>query len=107
MGKVKQAIQEVEEEVVSLVSDIPRSLEYVQKQLPKLLKDNPYANNKELVKKAFNKAVWERDNEEPYPTEDEIYKRYVYPLSSEEIFKDTVNKIKNGESFKGETNETK
>ena len=92
MGKVKQAIQEVEEEVVSLVSDIPRSLVYVQKRLPELLKDNPYANDKELVKKAFNKAVWERDNEEPYPTEDEIYKRYVYPLSSEEIFKDAVNK---------------
>ena len=107
MGKVKQAIHEVEEEVVSLVSDIPRSLVYVQKRLPKLLKDNPYANDKELVKKAFNKAVWERDNDEPYPTEDEIYKRYVYPLSSEEIFKETVNKIKNGESFKGETNETK
>ena len=31
MGKVKQAIQEVEEEVVSLVGDIPRSLVYVQK----------------------------------------------------------------------------
>ena len=107
MGKVKQAIHEVEEEVVSLVMDIPRRLDVIQKLLPKRLKDNPYANDKELVKKAFNKAVWERDNEEPYPTEDEIYKRYVYPLSSEEIFKDTVNKIKNGESFKGETNETK
>ena len=38
MGKVKQAIQEVEEEVVSLVGDIPRSLVYVQKRLPELLK---------------------------------------------------------------------
>ena len=38
MGKVKQAIHEVEEEVVSLVSDIPRSLVYVQKRLPELLK---------------------------------------------------------------------
>ena len=66
MGKVKQAIQEVEEEVVSLVSDIPRSLVYVQKRLPELLKDNPYANDKELVKNCFNKAVWERDNEEEY-----------------------------------------
>ena len=66
MGKVKQAIQEVEEEVVSLVGDIHRSLQAVQKMLPELLKDNPYANDKELVKKYFNKAVWERDNEEEY-----------------------------------------
>ena len=66
MGKVKQAIQEVEEEVISLVGDIPRSLQAVQKMLPELLKDNPYANDKELVKKYFNKAVWERDNEEEY-----------------------------------------
>ena len=66
MGKVKQAIQEVEEEVVSLVGDIPRSLQAEQKMLPELLKDNPYANDKELVKKYFNKAVWERDNEEEY-----------------------------------------
>jgi hypothetical protein len=29
-------------------------------------KDNPYFFNKEVVKKAFNKAVWERDNEEEY-----------------------------------------
>ena len=66
MGKVKQAIQEVEEEVISLVGDIPRSLQVVQKMLPELLKDNPYANDKELVKNCFNKAVWERDNEEEY-----------------------------------------
>ena len=66
MGKVKQAIQEVEEQVISLVMDIPRRLEVVQKLLPERLKDNPYANDKELVKKYFNKAVWERDNEEEY-----------------------------------------
>ena len=66
MGKVKQAIQEVEEEVISLVGDIPRSLQAEQKMLPELLKDNPYANDKELVKNCFNKAVWERDNEEEY-----------------------------------------
>ena len=108
MGKVKQAIQEVEEEVVSLVSkgknlvEIKFTLSHGFKRF-----DNPYMLNEKLVEQSFNKAVWERDNEEPYPTEDEIYKRYVYPLSSEEIFKDTVNKIKNGESFKGETNETK
>ena len=64
MGKVKQAIQEVEEQVISLVMDIPRRLEVVQKLLPERLKNNPYANDKDLVKKYFNKAVWERDNEE-------------------------------------------
>ena len=85
MGKVKQAIQEVKEEVVSLVMDIPRRLEVVQKLLPERLKNNPYANDKELVKNCFNKAVWERDNEEEYPTEDEIYKRYVYPLDKGEV----------------------
>ena len=66
MGKVKQAIQEVEEEVISLVGDIPRSLQAVQKMLPELLKDNPYANDKELVKTCYNKAVGERDNGEEY-----------------------------------------
>ena len=66
MGKVKQAIQEVEEQVISLVMDIPRRLEVVQKLLPERLKNNPYANDKDLVKKYFNKAVWERDNEEEY-----------------------------------------
>tara|TARA_R100000789_G_scaffold26991_1_gene30135 strand:- start:216 stop:428 length:213 start_codon:yes stop_codon:yes gene_type:complete len=70
MGKVKQAIQEVEEQVISLVMDIPRRLEVVQKLLPERLKDNPYANDKELVKKYFNKAVWERDNEEEYNEEE-------------------------------------
>ena len=66
MGKVKQAFQDVEEQVISLVMDIPRRLEVVQKLLPERLKDNPYANDKDLVKKYFNKAVWERDNEEEY-----------------------------------------
>ena len=110
MGKVKQAIQEVEEEVVFLVSDklnLQEVKEWLRMRTNTIPKDNPYMSDEKLIEKCFNKAVWERDNEEPYPTEDEIYKRYVYPLSSEEIFKDTVNKIKNGESFKGETNETK
>ena len=66
MGRVKEAIQEVEEQVISLVMDIPRRLEVVQKLLPERLKNNPYANDKDLVKKYFNKAVWERDNEEEY-----------------------------------------
>jgi len=84
MGKVKQAIQEVEEEVVSLVMD-NLFLEPIQIVLPKILKDNPYASDGELIEKYYNKAVWERDNDEPYPTEDEIYKRYVYPLDKGEV----------------------
>ena len=95
MGKVKQAIQEVEETIVSLVEkklDLSQINSLINSVKFLTNKDNPYFFNKEVVKKAFNKAVWERDNEEPYPTEDEIYKRYVYPLSDEELFKDAVNK---------------
>ena len=74
MGKVKQAIQEVEEEVVSLVGDIPQryigkdviNLKAIQEVLPERLTDNPYANDKELIKKYYKKAIWERDNEEEY-----------------------------------------
>ena len=93
MGKVKQAIHEVEEEVLSLVSK-GKNLVEIKFTLGNGFKrfDNPYMLNEKLVEQSFNKAVWERDNKEPYPTEDEIYKRYVYPLSSEEIFKDAVNK---------------
>jgi len=65
MGKVKQAIQEVEEEVVSLVMD-NLFLEPIQIVLPKILKDNPYASDGELIEKYYNKAVWERDNDEEY-----------------------------------------
>ena len=65
MGKIKQAIQEVEEEVVSLVLD-NLFLEPIQIVLPKILKDNPYASDGELIEKYYNKAVWERDNEEEY-----------------------------------------
>ena len=65
MGKVKQAIQEVEEQVISLVMD-NLFLEPIQIVLPKILKDNPYASDGELIEKYYNKAVWERDNEEEY-----------------------------------------
>ena len=65
MGKIKQAIQEVEEEVVSLVMD-NLFLEPIQIVLPKILKDNPYASDGELIEKYYNKAVWERDNDEEY-----------------------------------------
>ncbi len=74
MGKVKQAIQEVEEEVVSLVMDIPQryigkdviNLKAIQEVLPERLTDNPYANDKDLIKSYYDKAIWERDNEEEY-----------------------------------------
>ena len=65
MGKVKQAIQEVEEQVISLVMD-NLFLKPIQIVLPKILKDNPYASDRELIEKYYNKAVWERDNEEEY-----------------------------------------
>ena len=67
MGKVKQAIQEVEEEVVSLVSkgkklvEIKFTLSHGFKRF-----DNPYMFDEKLIEKYFNKAVWERDNEEEY-----------------------------------------
>ena len=95
MGKVKQAIQEVEEEVVSLVRDklnLKEVKAWLRMRTDTIPNDNPYMSDEKLIEQSFNKAVCERDNEEPYPTEDEIYKRYVYPLSSEEIFKDAVNK---------------
>ena len=66
MGKVKQALQEVEEEVVSLVSE-GNALRAVQLTLDKKSKDNPYMGDTLLIEKLFNKAVWERDNEEEYP----------------------------------------
>ena len=66
MGKVKQAIQEVEEEVVSLVKT-GTSLRDIYACLGGVSGNNPYLLDKELIKKLFNKAVWERDNEEEYP----------------------------------------
>ena len=65
MGKVKEALQEVEEEVVSLVSE-GNALRAIQLTLDKKSKDNPYMSDTLLIEKLFNKAVWERDNEEEY-----------------------------------------
>ena len=65
MGKVKQALQEVEEEVVSLVKQ-GNALRGIQLILDKKSKDNPYMADTLLIEKLFNKAVWERDNEEEY-----------------------------------------
>ena len=67
MGKVKQALQEVEEEVVSLVSK-GKSLFEIKLTLSNGFKrfDNPYMLDEKLVEQSFNKAIWERDNEEEY-----------------------------------------
>ena len=67
MGKVKQAIQEVEEEVVSLVSK-GKSLFEIKLTLSNGFKrfDNPYMLDEKLVEQSFKKAIWERDNEEEY-----------------------------------------
>ena len=70
MGKVKQAIQEVEQQVIDIVQghdDI--SFRDVQTILFKKYwhkKDSVYFLDEEIVKNAYNKAVWERDNEEEY-----------------------------------------
>ena len=73
MGKVKQAIQEVEEQVISLVEkklDLSQINSFFNSVKFLTNKDNPYFFNKEVVKKAFNKAVWERDNDEEYNEEE-------------------------------------
>ena len=70
MGKVKQAIQEVQEIVYWYVQgnrDI--TLPEVQTLLFKKYwhkNDNGYFLDEEIVKNAYNKAVWERDNDEEY-----------------------------------------
>ena len=70
MGKVKQAIQEVQEIVYWYVQgnrDI--TLPEVQTLLFKKYwhkNDNGYFLNEDVVKNAYNKAVWERDNDEEY-----------------------------------------
>ena len=67
MGKVKQAIQEVQEIVYWYVQgnrDI--TLPEVQTLLFKKYwhkNDNGYFLNEDVVKNAYNKAIWERDNE--------------------------------------------
>ena len=70
MGKVKQAIQEVQEIVYWYVQgnrDI--TLPEVQTLLFKKYwhkNDNGYFLNEDVVKNAYNKAVWERDNDGEY-----------------------------------------
>ena len=69
MGKVKQAIQEVEEEVVSLVGDnlnLKEVKAWLRMRTDTIPNDNPYMFDEKLIEKYFNKAVWARDNEEEY-----------------------------------------
>tara|TARA_R110002020_G_scaffold129464_1_gene289854 strand:+ start:752 stop:970 length:219 start_codon:yes stop_codon:yes gene_type:complete len=72
MGKVKQAIQEVEEEIISLVEDgfklneIKTTFNY-RKAMNDL--NNPYFLDDALVTKYYDKAVWEKENGEEYPYE--------------------------------------
>ena len=76
MGKVKQAIQEVEEQVMDIVQgskDI--TLPDVQTILFKRYwhkNDNGYFLNEDIVKSAYNKAVWERDNEQEYYRREDV-----------------------------------
>ena len=65
IGKVKQAIQEVEEEVISLVKD-GFNLRDIKLSLGYWADENPYMLNEKLIEQSFNKAIWERDNEEEY-----------------------------------------
>ena len=67
MGKVKQAIQQVEEEVISLVKE-GHALRAIQRILGDNAhsQENPYMSDTLLIETCFNKAVWERDNGEEY-----------------------------------------
>ena len=70
MAKVKQAIVDVEEEVMSIVqSTTTPSLPEVQTILFKkyfMKDDTGYFLNEDIVIKAYNKAVYEKENEEEY-----------------------------------------
>ena len=70
MGKVKQAIVDVEEEVMNIVQGITTpSLPDVQTILFKkyfMKDDTGYFLNENVVIKAYNKAVYEKENDEEY-----------------------------------------
>ena len=70
MGKVKQAIQELEEKVNEIVQNSEDiTLAEVQTILFKkevLLDRNPYFLDEKEVTRVYNKAVWEKDNQEEY-----------------------------------------
>lgn len=71
MGKVKQAIQEVEEKVYEIVQgretiSFPDVQTILFKKYFLIENVNPYFLDEKVVKHAYNKAVWEKDNEEEY-----------------------------------------
>ncbi len=70
MGKVKQAIVDVQEEVMNIVQGITTpSLPDVQTILFKKYwhkNNNGYFLDEKVVSKAYNKAVYEKENEEEY-----------------------------------------
>jgi hypothetical protein len=76
MGKVKQAIVDVEEEVMSIVyGDTTPTLPEVQTILFKKYwhkNNNGYFLDEDVVKNAYNKAVYEKENEQQYYERDEI-----------------------------------
>ncbi len=89
MGKVKQAIIDVEEEVMNIVQ---ASLEYrvynsanIEKKpisLPEVQtilfkkywhkNNNGYFLDEDVVKNAYNKAVYEKENEEEYYSREDV-----------------------------------
>ena len=76
MGKVKQAVVDVEEEVMSIVyGDTTPTLPEVQTILFKKYwhkNNNGYFLDEDVVKNAYNKAVYEKENEQQYYERDEI-----------------------------------
>jgi len=77
MGKVKQAIQEVEREVMEIVmsrTSLERGHETITfPEVQTILfkkyfhkGDTGYFLDEDVVKKAYNKAVYEKENEEEY-----------------------------------------
>jgi hypothetical protein len=76
MGKVKQAVIDVEEEVMSIVyGDTTPTLPEVQTILFKKYwhkNNNGYFLDEDVVKNAYNKAVYEKENEQQYYERDEI-----------------------------------
>ena len=77
MGKVKQAIQEVEQEVMEIVmsrTSLERGHETITfPEVQTILfkkyfhkGDTGYFLDEDVVKKAYNKAVYEKENEEEY-----------------------------------------
>ena len=75
MGKVKQAIQEVEEEVISLVKT-GTSLRDIYACLGGVSANNPYLLDKELIKKYLSLRILEIDR--TYKTKPFVIKGKYY-----------------------------